>query len=44
MKNMIITVLLSLSTIAIAETTTVLTPEGDIIVCTVNENGVIICL
>ena len=33
-----------LSLLAFAETTTILTPEGDIIVCTVSESGVVVCL
>jgi len=44
MKNLIVVTMLALSTAAFAETTTVVTPDGDIIVCTDNGDGVIVCL
>lgn len=36
--------MLSMITIAWADTTTVVTPDGDIIICTDNGDGVIVCL
>ena len=44
MRNLILATMLALSTVAVAETTTILTPEGDIIICTVSESGVVVCL
>ena len=44
MKNLIVATMLALSTATFAETTTVVTPEGDIIICTVSESGVVVCL
>ena len=44
MKTILIITLLTLSSLIVAETTTILTPEGDIIICTVSESGVVVCL
>ena len=43
MRLLLISLLLITATV-FAETTTILTPEGDIIVCTVSESGVVVCL
>ena len=44
MKKLLTIILLTLATLVAAETTTVVTPEGDIIICTVSESGVVVCL